>query len=90
MFSFLRKKNKATEPEAAPEQVEAPAEITPAAQSESEADATAEAPSKTGLFGRLKQGLSRTSNKLTEGFASLSWAEKPLMMTCWRTWKPSY
>jgi len=78
MFSFLRKKNKASEPEAAPEQVEAPAEITPAAQPESEADATAEAPSKTGLFGRLKQGLSRTSNKLTEGFASLVLGRKTI------------
>ncbi len=78
MFSFLRKKNKASEPEAAPEQVEAPAEITPTAQPESEADATAEAPSKTGLFGRLKQGLSRTSNKLTEGFASLVLGRKTI------------
>lgn len=78
MFSFLRKKNKASEPESAPEQVEAHAEITPTAQSESEADATAEAPSKTGLFGRLKQGLSRTSNKLTEGFASLVLGRKTI------------
>lgn len=78
MFSFLRKKNKATEPEAAPEQAEAATEITPPAQPESEADSPAEPPSKTGLFGRLKQGLSRTSNKLTEGFASLVLGRKTI------------
>ncbi len=78
MFSFLRKKNKSTEPESASEQVEAPAEITTPAEPESAAETSAESSTKTGLFGRLKQGLSRTSNKLTDGFASLVLGRKTI------------
>jgi len=71
MFSFLRKKNKSTEPETATEQVETPVEITQQSNDQDEPEVVAETQPKTGLFGRLKSGLSRTSNKLTEGFASL-------------------
>jgi fused signal recognition particle receptor len=37
-----------------------------------------EKPEKVSFFGRLKQGLSRTSNKLTEGFASLILGKKTI------------
>jgi fused signal recognition particle receptor len=78
MFSFLRKKNKQTEPETASEPVEAvqpaPAESMPE-PALNEADDSAKTP---GLFGRLKQGLSRTSNKLTDGFASLLLGRKTI------------
>lgn len=77
MFSFLRKKSKQTEPESASESVTEPVTAeetaTPAA-----APASAEPQDKPGLFGRLKQGLSRTSNKLTEGFASLVLGRKSI------------
>ncbi|MTI62622.1 signal recognition particle-docking protein FtsY [Methylophaga sp.] len=78
MFSFLRKKNKTTEPETASEQVETAADITPQSNAEEEPQVAAEAQSNTGLFGRLKSGLSRTSNKLTEGFASLVLGRKSI------------
>lgn len=77
MFSFLRKKSKQTEPESAPESV-----VEPVSAVETDtlapAPASAEPQDKPGLFGRLKQGLSRTSNKLTEGFASLVLGRKSI------------
>jgi len=78
MFSFLRKKNKSTEPETATEQVETPVEITQQSNDQDEPEVVAETQPKTGLFGRLKSGLSRTSNKLTEGFASLVLGRKTI------------
>ncbi|GAB4292726.1 MAG: hypothetical protein Kow0083_05800 [Methylophaga sp.] len=76
MFSFLRKKNKTTEPEKAVAQTDAVAEQGPSSDAQTPAS---EAPQqKTGLFGRLKQGLSRTSSKLTEGFASLILGRKTI------------
>ena len=78
MFSFLRKKNKSTEPETATEQVETPVEITQQSNHQDEPEVVAETQPKTGLFGRLKSGLSRTSNKLTEGFASLVLGRKTI------------
>lgn len=78
MFSFLRKKNKSTEPETATEQVETPVEITQQSNPQDEPEVVAETQPKTGLFGRLKSGLSRTSNKLTEGFASLVLGRKTI------------
>lgn len=76
MFSFLRKKNKTTEPEKAVAQTDAVAEQGPSSDAQIPAS---EAPQqKTGLFGRLKQGLSRTSSKLTEGFASLILGRKTI------------
>jgi fused signal recognition particle receptor len=78
MFSFLRKKSKKTEPEAVSEQAVAPVENTQDADNETEAAAPAGPRNKPGLFGRLKQGLSRSSNKLTEGFASLVLGRKSI------------
>ena len=78
MFSFLRKKSKKTEPEAVSEQAVTPVENTQDADIETEAAAPAEPRDKPGLFGRLKQGLSRSSNKLTEGFASLVLGRKSI------------
>jgi len=78
MFSFLRKKTKtseATSPEVEQEAVveapEPPPEPTPELTSTEQAE-------KPGFFGRLKQGLSRSSNKLTEGFASLVLGRKTI------------
>lgn len=78
MFSFLRKKSKKAEPEAVSEQTETPVESTQAEDTEAELTAPAEPRDKPGLLGRLKQGLSRTSNKLTEGFASLVLGRKTI------------
>lgn len=78
MFSFLRKKSKQTEPETALEQVEAP--LSPSEENRAAEDEAprAETQDKPGLFGRLKQGLSRTSNKLTEGFSGLVLGRKTI------------
>lgn len=78
MFSFLKKKSKKTEPETVSEQAEASIE-TPQPENTEVAPATRGEPrDKPGLFDRLKQGLSRTSNKLTEGFASLVLGRKSI------------
>ncbi|WP_427979495.1 signal recognition particle receptor subunit alpha, partial [Agarivorans sp.] len=76
MFSFLRKKNKATEnveSEELVQQQDSPQQsvddTAPSSQTEPEVQ-------KTGLFGRLKQRLNRTSSKLTDGFASLVLGKK--------------
>lgn len=76
MFSFLRKKNKATEnveSEELVQQQDSPQQSVddtgPSSQTEPEVQ-------KTGLFGRLKQRLNRTSSKLTDGFASLVLGKK--------------
>jgi len=78
MFSFLRKKTKTTDQAATETVTETVAaseshvpESAPVKQAETSAD-------KPGLFGRLKQGLSRTSNKLTEGLASLVLGKKAI------------
>jgi len=75
MFSFLRKKNKP---------VEDVQEELPAVQESTQQNRDDTAPvtqtepveQKTSLFGRLKQRLTRTSSKLTEGFASLVLGKK--------------
>jgi len=77
MFSFLRKKSKQTEPESAPESVASPV-VTVETDLPESAPTSAAPQDKPGLFGRLKQGLSRTSNKLTEGFASLVLGRKSI------------
>ncbi|OUR74437.1 signal recognition particle-docking protein FtsY [Methylophaga sp. 41_12_T18] len=82
MFSFLRKKSKSktespaqdeqhTEqlPESHPEPVAAVPTPAPVAEPKKE---------KVSLFGRLKKGLSKTSSKLTEGFASLLLGKKAI------------
>ena len=74
MFSFLRKKNKSTDDnqqtvEQVESDVQSPAELEQDQQSD-------QGETKTGLLGRLKQSLNRTSSKLTEGFASLVLGKK--------------
>ncbi len=74
MFSFLRKKNKAAED--AQQAIEV---IDPQVQASDDTDQIQQSEpvkEKTGLFGRLKQSLNRTSSKLTEGFASLVLGKK--------------
>ncbi|WP_438971065.1 signal recognition particle-docking protein FtsY [Methylophaga sp.] len=78
MFSFLRKKTKTTEladPEVNQESV---VDVTePVAKPEPEV-APAEPAEKPGFLGRLKQGLSRTSDKLTGGLANLVLGRKTI------------
>lgn len=78
MFSFLRKKTKSpetTSAEVSEEAVVDASESAPVTEPEAE---TLDQTEKPGFFGRLKQGLSRTSNKLTEGFASLILGRKTI------------
>jgi len=78
MFSFLRKKTKSSQTTSAEVSEEAIIDVpesVPVAEPEAEKPDQSE---KTGFFGRLKQGLSRTSNKLTEGFASLILGRKTI------------
>ncbi|WP_273150623.1 signal recognition particle-docking protein FtsY, partial [Methylophaga thiooxydans] len=78
MFSFLRKKTKSSQTTSAEVSEEAVVDVpesAPVAEPEAEKPDQSE---KTGFFGRLKQGLSRTSNKLTEGFASLILGRKTI------------
>lgn len=78
MFSFLRKKTKTREATSSEVEKDAVVEVpesTPAPPPES---APAEHTEKPDFFGRLKQGLSRSSNKLTEGFASLVLGRKAI------------
>jgi fused signal recognition particle receptor len=77
MFSFLRKKSK-TNTES-PQQNEQHTEQLPESHSELSAENTTDAkPEKTSLFGRLKQGLSKSSSKLTEGFSTLLLGKKTI------------
>jgi fused signal recognition particle receptor len=71
MFSFLKKKPKPEQQDAA--ELEQQTEMV----AEPAEEAVAEQP-KVSLFARLKQGLSRTSNQLTEGFASLFLGKKEI------------
>jgi len=74
MFSFLRKKNKATD-----EVQQANDAIEPQVESSNLNEKSQEPEQehvKAGLFGRLKNSLNRTSSKLTEGFASLVLGKK--------------
>lgn len=78
MFSFLRKKPKVVEEEVIqqPAKQQAPVERydhDTLAQPETEP-----ADEKVSLFGRLKQRLTRSSNKLTEGFAALVLGKKTI------------
>ena len=66
MFSFLRKKDHAADNTSKAE----PLNIS------STVDATAD--EESNLFGRLKQRLSRSSSKLTDGFSSLFFGEKTI------------
>lgn len=70
MFSFLRKKAPNESQGQANQADDTNAENVPAAAA-TEAENTDAAQQKTGLFGRLREGLSRTSSRLTEGFATL-------------------
>jgi len=73
MFSFLRKKNKTTDDKKQDDV------IVQAEQDSNSAAVNAELSSeKPGLFGRLKERLSRSSTKLTEGFASLVLGKKTI------------
>jgi fused signal recognition particle receptor len=79
MFSFLRKKSKPSEPETPEVVAETVVETEQQpVRSEDEQTQAEETTEKTGLFGRLKQGLSRTSNKLTSGFANLVLGRKTI------------
>lgn len=78
MFSFLRKKTKTTETTGSEVNEEAVVEAAQTVPTPEPETVMAEQPEKTGFFGRLKQGLSRTSNKLTEGFASLVLGRKTI------------
>lgn len=71
MFSFLKKKNTGPETTSAPD-----ADLMDETSTETDqfpADATEK---KKGLFSRLKQGLSRSSQRLTEGLADLLLGKK--------------
>lgn len=71
MFSFLKRKSKTPASDASIAEdntVENSQELSPADETAEEKTDNAPQP---GFFSRLKQGLSRTSSKLTEGFSSL-------------------
>ncbi|WP_330110977.1 signal recognition particle-docking protein FtsY [Methylophaga thalassica] len=71
MFSFLKRKSKTPASDASIAEdntVDNSQELSPADEPAEEKTDNAPQP---GFFSRLKQGLSRTSSKLTEGFASL-------------------
>ena len=77
MFSFLRKKAKPSE-NSSEEQL-LTEQQSAAHDAENTADTQASNVSETpGFFGRLKQGLSRSSTKLTEGFADLVLGRKTI------------
>lgn len=78
MFSFLKRKSKTPEsdaPIAEDNVVEKSPELS---APEEETEVTSETKSQPGFFSRLKQGLSRTSNKLTDGFANLILGRKTI------------
>ena len=66
MFSFLRKKDHAADSTAEADPLNIPSTVDEATDEESN------------LFGRLKQRLSRSSSKLTDGFASLMLGKKTI------------
>ena len=66
MFSFLRKKDHAADSTAEADPLNIPSTVDEATDEESN------------LFGRLKQRLSRSSSKLTDGFASLILGKKTI------------
>ena len=71
MFSFLKRKSKTPASDASIAEdntVDNSQELSPADETAEEKTDNAPQP---GFFSRLKQGLSRTSSKLTEGFSSL-------------------
>ena len=76
MFSFRKSKSKTVDAnEVNKSEADRTEDISPAA----ETAATDAAPAKKpGLFGRLKQGLSRTRSNLTEGIASLTLGRKSI------------
>ncbi len=76
MFSFLRKKNKAAESVDTEQKVEQEQSQQPAIDDTAPTEQTEPEPQKSGLFGRLKERLTRTSSKLTEGFASIILGKK--------------
>ena len=77
MFSFLRKKAKPSENSS--EEQRLTEQQSAAHDAEITADTQASNVSETpGFFGRLKQGLSRSSTKLTEGFADLVLGRKTI------------
>jgi len=76
MFSFLRKKNKAAESVDTEQKVEQEQSQQPAIDDTAPIEQTEPEPQKSGLFGRLKERLTRTSSKLTEGFASIILGKK--------------
>lgn len=77
MFSFLRKKTgtdeNAADSEASRSDPHAPQPPHSAADTQD-----IDSPSATGLLARLKQGLSKTSQKLTDGFANLLLGKKSI------------
>jgi fused signal recognition particle receptor len=78
MFSFLKKKS-STADKPAHQGSDAGAElINDQAAPQPAAVENTEAESKTGLFSRLKQGLSKTSSRLTGGFANLLLGQKAI------------
>jgi fused signal recognition particle receptor len=77
MFSFLKKKSSKAENPAQLDS-DASAELVNEQAAPQPAADYAEADSKTGLFSRLKQGLSKTSSRLTGGFADLLLGKKAI------------
>ncbi|WP_417499226.1 signal recognition particle-docking protein FtsY [Methylophaga sp.] len=78
MFSFLKRKSKTPEsdaPIAEDNVVEKSPELS---APEEQTEDTSETKSQPGFFSRLKQGLSRTSSKLTDGFANLILGRKTI------------
>ncbi|HDY86143.1 hypothetical protein LCGC14_0519860 [marine sediment metagenome] len=78
MFSFLRKKPKIVEEEAIQQAVEQQAPVELYQNDTLDQPETELVDEKVSLFGRLKQRLTRTSNQLTEGFASLVLGKKTI------------
>ena len=73
MFSFLKRKSKKE-----PENVAQSEQHTEASAESHAVEETDQPQEKVSFFGRLKQGLSRTSNQLTEGFANLFLGKKEI------------
>jgi fused signal recognition particle receptor len=78
MFSFLRKKPKIVEEEAAQPAVEQQKSVELYQNDTLAHSETKPANEKASLFGRLKQRLTRTSDHLTEGFAALVLGKKTI------------
>lgn len=78
MFSFLRKKSKIVEEEAAQPAVEQQKSVELYQNDTLAHSETKPTNEKASLFGRLKQRLTRTSDHLTEGFAALVLGKKTI------------